>query len=52
MPCTPFTFPDGSRAFFVTEHKRLRGALPDLHKDPATTARVYDRSKEVNRRAL
>lgn len=28
------------------------GLLPDMHKDPATTARVYDRSKEVSRRAL
>ena len=46
-----FTFHD-VRAFFVTEFKRQRGNLPDLHKDPATTARVYDRSKEVNRRAL
>lgn len=46
-----FTFHD-LRAFFVTEHKRQRGNLPDLHKDPATTARVYDRTKEVNRRAL
>ncbi len=51
MPCTPTTFHD-VRAFFVTEHKRQRGSLPDLHKDPATTARVYDRSKLVNRRAL
>lgn len=50
-PETRFTFHD-VRAFFVTEHKRQRGNLPDLHKDPATTARVYDRSKEVNRRAL
>lgn len=50
-PETRFTFHD-LRAFFVTEHKRLRGALPDLHKDPATTARVYDRSKQVTRRAL
>jgi integrase len=50
-PETRFTFHD-VRAFFVTEHKRQRGNLPDLHKDPATTARVYDRSKQVNRRAL
>ena len=48
---TRFTFHD-VRAFFVTEHKRLRGNLTDLHKDPATTARVYDRSKEVSRKAL
>jgi hypothetical protein len=46
-----FTFHD-LRAFYVTEHKRLRGALPDLHKDTRTTARVYDRSREITRRAL
>jgi len=40
------------RAYYVTEHKRLRGELPDLHKDRGTTARVYDRSREVQRRAL
>jgi integrase len=46
-----FTFHD-LRAFYVTEHKRTRGELPDMHKDTATTARVYDRTKIVNRRAL
>lgn len=46
-----FTFHD-LRAFHVTEHKRQRGALPDLHANPATTARVYDRSREVHRKAL
>jgi integrase len=46
-----FTFHD-LRAYFVTEHKRLRVELPDLHKDKSTTARVYDRSREVNRRSL
>lgn len=40
------------RAYYVTEHKRQRGELPDLHKDRGTTARVYDRSREVMRRAL
>jgi integrase len=46
-----FTFHD-LRAFHATEHKRQRGALPDLHKDPGTTARIYDRTKEILRRAL
>lgn len=46
-----FTFHD-LRAFYATEHKRQRGALPDLHANPATTARVYDRSKESKRGAL
>ena len=46
-----FTFHD-LRAFYVTEHKRQRGVLPDMHKNSATTARVYDRSKVVNRRGL
>lgn len=40
------------RAYYVTEHKRLRGELPDMHKDRGTTARVYDRSKEVRRRSI
>jgi integrase len=40
------------RAYYVTEHKRLRGELPDMHKDRGTTARVYDRSREVSRRAI
>lgn len=51
MPGLRFTFHD-LRAYFVTEHKRQRGELPDLHKNRETTARVYDRTKVVNRRAL
>lgn len=46
-----FTFHD-LRAYYTTQHKKERGALPDLHANPATTARVYDRNKEVKRRAL
>lgn len=46
-----FTF-HALRAHYVTEHKAQRGALPDLHSNPATTARVYDRNREVKRRAL
>lgn len=46
-----FTFHD-LRAYYVTQHKALRGALPDLHANPGTTARVYDRTKEVKRGAL
>lgn len=46
-----FTFHD-LRAYYATQHKIQRGALPDLHSNPATTARVYDRSKEAKRRAL
>lgn len=46
-----FTFHD-LRAYYVTQHKRERGTLPDLHANPATTARVYDRSKTVKRRGL
>ncbi len=46
-----FTFHD-LRAYYVTQHKAERGALPDLHANPATTARVYDRSKIVKRKAL
>lgn len=46
-----FTFHD-LRAHYTTVHKRDHGSLPDLHANPATTARVYDRSKVVNRTAL
>ncbi|CAN0620287.1 Integrase [Burkholderia multivorans] len=46
-----FTFHD-LRAYYVTRHKTERGALPDLHANPATTARVYDRTKIVKRRGM
>lgn len=46
-----FTFHD-LRAYHVTQHKLQRGALPDLHANPGTTARIYDRTKEVNRKSL
>lgn len=46
-----FTFHD-LRAYYVTRHKVERGALPDLHANPATTARVYDRTKIVKRRGM
>ncbi len=47
---TRFTFHD-LRAFYATTHKKLTGSLPDLHKNAETTARVYDRTKEVFRDA-
>lgn len=43
-----FTFHD-LRAYYVTLHKQQTGKLPDIHKNPATTARVYDRNTEVPR---
>jgi integrase len=46
-----FTFHD-LRAYYATTHKEERGTLPDMHKNPATTARIYDRSKTVKRGAL
>lgn len=46
-----FTFHD-LRAFYASKHKRDLGSLPDLHANPETTARVYDRNKEVSRRSL
>jgi len=46
-----FTFYD-LRTYYVTQHKAERGVLPDLHANPATTARVYDRSRIVKRKAL
>ncbi|WP_260433911.1 hypothetical protein [Burkholderia sp. Bp8998] len=41
-----FTFHD-LRVYYVTRHKAERGALPDLHANPATTVRVHDRTKIV-----
>lgn len=46
-----FTFHD-LRAYHVTQHKVQRGALPDLHANPGTTARIYDRTKEIKRNSL
>lgn len=46
-----FTFND-LRAFYATRHKKELGALPDLHKNPTVTARVYDRNKEVGRESF
>lgn len=46
-----FTFHD-LRSYYTTIHKEQRGALPELHKNPATTARIYDRRKTVKRGAL
>lgn len=46
-----FTFHD-LRAYYVTQHKIQRGALPDMHASPTTTARVYERSKVSKRTAL
>jgi integrase len=46
-----FTFHD-LRAYYVTLHRTERGNLPDLHKNPATTARIYDRRTESKRGAM
>lgn len=46
-----FTFHD-LRAYYVTLHRNEHGGLPDLHKNPATTARIYDRRKESKRGAM
>lgn len=46
-----FTFHD-LRAHYTTHFKLKFGSLPDMHADPATTAQVYDRSRDVRRQAL
>ncbi len=46
-----FTFHD-LRAYYATVHKQVHGQLPDLHKDPGTTARIYDRNKVIDRASL
>jgi integrase len=48
---TAFTFHD-LRAFYTTQHKQRTGTLPDLHASPATTQRVYERSRIATRMAL
>lgn len=40
------------RHYFVTAYKQKNKELPELHADSATTARIYDDSKEVSRRGL
>jgi integrase len=40
------------RAYYATQHKSQTGALPDMHADPGTTAKVYERSKVARRKAL
>ena len=45
---TRFTLHD-LRAFYATKHKKERGALPDLHANKETTARVYHSTKVVER---
>ncbi len=48
---TCFTFHE-LRAHFTTYFKAQFGALPESHANPATTAKVYERSKEVRRQSL
>ncbi|GAB2532046.1 tyrosine-type recombinase/integrase [Simplicispira piscis] len=46
-----FTFHD-LRAYYTTQHKAQYGALPELHSDAKTTAKVYDRSRVSVRKGL
>jgi len=46
-----FTFHD-LRAYYTTQHKNESGSLPDLHANPATTAKIYERSHQSKRSAL
>jgi integrase len=46
-----FTFHD-LRAHYTTYFKLQFGELPEMHADPATTAKVYERSREVRRKSL
>lgn len=46
-----FTFHD-LRAHYATYHKLKFDALPDMHADPGTTARVYERSRQSRRKSL
>ncbi|WP_198342745.1 site-specific integrase [Burkholderia ubonensis] len=46
-----FTFHD-LRTYYATQFKNERGTRPDLHANPATMARVSDRTKIVKRRGM
>lgn len=46
-----FTFHD-LRSFYATQHTLMTGKQANLHKNPATTARIYERSIEAKRRVL
>lgn len=46
-----FTFHD-LRAHYTSYFKLRFGQLPELHADPATTAGVYERTREVRRQSL
>ena len=46
-----FTLND-PRAFYASRHKKVKGTLPDMNKNPGTTAKIYDRNTEVGRDAL
>jgi len=46
-----FTFHD-LRAYYTTQYKAQYGALPELHSDAKTTAKVYDRSRVSVRKGL
>lgn len=46
-----FAFHD-LRAYYTTQYKKQKGSLPDIHANPATTAKIYERSKLSKRSAL
>lgn len=46
-----FTFHD-LRAHYTTYYKLEHGHLPEMHANPATTAQVYERTREIKRKAL
>lgn len=46
-----FTFHD-LRAHYATYYKLDHGVLPEMHASSATTAAVYERSREVRRKSL
>ena len=46
-----FTFHD-LRAHYTTQHKSRHGKLPEIHANPATTARIYERSRVSKRTSL
>jgi len=40
------------RRYYTTTHRAETGELPALHADQRVTARVYDATREVGRKAM
>lgn len=46
-----FTF-HSLRAYFTDAYRKQHGSLPNLHKNPATTANIYSQRKDIERKSI